>query len=74
MACVPRGHGSSGYPSTDTIELGMSERTLAGEVHEKSGYPGWLGYIGDEILSSYIGSISYTIIFGSLLTIQYNGK
>ena len=22
---------------------------------KKSGYPGWLGYIGDEMLSSYMG-------------------
>ena len=25
--------------------------------HEKSGYPGWLGFIGDEKLSSYMGII-----------------
>ena len=32
----------------------MQGQSLRGEFlsHEKSGYPGWLSYIGDEILPS----------------------
>ncbi len=43
--------------------------------HEKRA-PGWLGYIGDEILPSYIGTIinHYKDPYISLLTNQYNGK